>query len=107
MTEWGWVSLVTSEVGYERRGPGLELAPLAGIFASSVPPDFRPLLRRPAGKAFDLQPGKTTLDPVPSPRLPPRAAAPLLTTCPPQMSRAGPKNVVMLEKGREQHMSCR
>jgi len=45
------------------RGPGLELAPLAGIFASSVPPDFRPLLRRPAGKAFDLQPGKTTLDP--------------------------------------------
>lgn len=54
----------------ECRGPGLELAPLAGIFASSVPPDFRPLPRRAAERAFALQPGKTTLDPVRNPQHP-------------------------------------
>lgn len=40
-----------------RRGPGMELAPLAGVFASSNRPQIQPLPREVLQRAFTLESG--------------------------------------------------
>jgi hypothetical protein len=45
----------------ERRGPGMELAPLAEVHPLATPPDFAPLSQAALRDAFALQPGPAAL----------------------------------------------